>query len=166
MAKPDVATAAPERRQYLTFFLDRAVMALPLERVREIVAYSTPRPVPRSPGYVSGVINLRGAVVPIINLSRRFGQVPPAIDMKTCFLILETLEEQAQPIGIVLSAVNEVLSLTADAIEPAPAFGGLVRAEFIEGICKSRGRFVTLLNVQRMVDFSTNAASGDDTGQR
>jgi purine-binding chemotaxis protein CheW len=90
--------------------------------------------------------------VPVIDLSARFGNKPTEITRRTCIVIIEAANEgEQQDIGVVVDAVNEVLEITADQIEPAPAFGARIRTDFIAGMGKVNGRFVILLNVDKVL---------------
>jgi len=103
------------------------------------------------PPSVRGVINLRGAVVPVMDLQVRFGRVPSAVTKRTCIVIVEIqTEEDRQVVGVVVDAVNEVLDISPADIEPSPAFGAKIRADFIQGMGKVKGNFVILLDVDRV----------------
>lgn len=106
------------------------------------------------PACVRGVINLRGAVVPVMDLQAHFGQTPSPVTKRTCIVIVEVLGPEGQQVmGVVVDAVNEVLDIDASDIEPPPAFGTRIRTDFISGMGKVRGKFVILLNVNRVLDL-------------
>ena len=106
------------------------------------------------PACVRGVINLRGAVVPVMDLQARFGQTHSPVTKRTCIVIVEVLGPEGQQVmGVVVDAVNEVLDIDASDIEPPPAFGTRIRTDFISGMGKVRGKFVILLNVNRVLDL-------------
>jgi len=140
---------ADEPAQYLTFQLDGEMFAIGILAIKEIIEYGDLTTVPMMPRSVRGVINLRGAVVPVIDLQARFGRPPAVIGRRTCIVIVEvqSQSEQQQVIGVVVDAVNEVLDIAASDIEPPPAFGAQIRADFIRGMGKVRGRFVVLLDL-------------------
>lgn len=164
LAKVDKAqqTAAPETQQYLTFSLREEMFAVGIQRVREIIEYGSVTTVPMMPGFVRGVINLRGSVVPVIDLSARFGRAPSTIHRRTCIVIIEIEHEgQQQELGVVVDAVSEVLEIPAAEIEPAPAFGARIRADFISGMGKVGGRFVILLNVDKVLAVEEMAMLAD-----
>ena len=157
--KPHAATTAinggagvTELTQYLTFMLGGEVFAIGILSVKEIIEYHNITPVPMMPDCVRGVINLRGAVVPVMDLLARFGRAPSEVTKRSCIVIveIETAEER-QVIGMAVDAVNEVLDIASADIEPAPAFGAGMHTDFIQGMGKVKGKFVILLNVHRVL---------------
>jgi purine-binding chemotaxis protein CheW len=150
-AKP-AATPAGEPAQYLTFMLAGEVFALGILQVKEIIEYRSLTEVPMMPACVRGVINLRGAVVPVIDPLARFGRPSSPVTKRSCIVIVETqADEERQVIGVVVDAVNEVLEIAPADIEPAPAFGARIRSEFIKGMGKVRERFVILLDADQVL---------------
>jgi len=144
--------AAADRQQYLTFMLGREVFAVSILRIKEIIEYGQLTVVPMMPEFIRGVINLRGAVVPVMDLLARFGQDSSALSKRTCVVILEIeLEGETQDVGILVDAVNEVLEISGSEVEPAPRFGTNIRADFISGMGKVNGRFVIILDLNRVV---------------
>jgi purine-binding chemotaxis protein CheW len=137
--------------QYLTFMLEGEQFALGILAVKEIIEYHSLTVVPMMPDCVRGVINLRGAVVPVMDLLARFGRPSSATTKRTCIVIVEVLtaEQDSQVIGVLVDAVNEVLDIAPVDIEPAPAFGARIRTDFIQGMGKVKGKFVILLNLDR-----------------
>ncbi|MGK3272494.1 chemotaxis protein CheW [Comamonas kerstersii] len=128
--------------------------AIGILSIKEIIEYITMTEVPLMPACVRGVINLRGAVVPVMDLQVRFGQTPSPVTKRTCIVIVEVLGPEGQQVmGVVVDAVNEVLDIDASDIEPPPAFGTRIRTDFISGMGKVRGKFVILLNVNRVLDL-------------
>ena len=122
--------------------------------IKEIIEYGSLTQVPMMPRYVRGVINLRGAVVPVVDLQARFGREPRAVSKRTCVVIIEiAVAEQHQVVGVVVDAVNEVLDIPESDIEPAPSFGTRIRTDFILGMGKVRGRFVVLLDVDQVLSL-------------
>jgi purine-binding chemotaxis protein CheW len=119
------------------------------------------------PACVRGVINLRGTVVPVLDLQARFGATPGAVTKRTCIVIVEVeTEGEHHTVGVVVDAVNEVLDISAADIEPAPSFGARIRTDFIEGMGKVKGKFVILLNVNHVLSLSdiggfAEAAAGE-----
>lgn len=141
-----------DARQYLTFSLAGELFAVDTLRVREIIEYGGLTSVPMLPPSIRGVINLRGAVVPVIDLQVRFGKGPCAAGRRTCVVILEVERDgHQQVIGVIVDTVNAVLEIPAQDIEPAPAFGASVRADFILGIGKLDERLVILLDIGRVL---------------
>jgi purine-binding chemotaxis protein CheW len=148
-----------EGRPYLSFRLDDEVYAIDIFRIREIIEYNPPTPVPMMPVSVRGVINLRGAVVPVIDLAVRFGRQASGVGKRTCFVIVEVEHAGAIHIlGLMVDGVNAVMEIGAENIEPAPSFGTRVNAEFIEGMARIDGRFVIILDIGRVLSIEEMAA--------
>ncbi|ANJ66338.1 chemotaxis protein CheW [Halothiobacillus diazotrophicus] len=142
----------PETQQYLTFMLSGEVYAIGILAVREIIEFGQLTEVPNMPDFIRGVINLRGAVVPVVDLSVRFGKGETAVSRRTCIVINEIENDgETQTIGVMVDAVNEVLEIPASEIEMPPTFGAKIRSDFIEGMGKVEGKFVILLNVDRVL---------------
>jgi purine-binding chemotaxis protein CheW len=157
-----VASIPDEPAQYLTFNLAGEVFAIGILAIKEIIEYRDLTEVPMMPACVRGVINLRGAVVPVMDLLSRFGKAPSPVGKRTCIVIVETAEGQV--VGVVVDAVNEVLDIAPADIEPAPSFGSRIRADFIQGMGKVREKFVILLDVQRVLAMSDLSPPGDVEG--
>ena len=142
-------------QQYLTFSLTGEVFALGILNVKEIIEFGNLTEIPMMPPFIKGVINLRGSVVPVIDLSVRFGGKTTEVARRTCIVIVEIAaggdEDAKHDIGIIVDAVNEVLEIPRAEIEPAPSFGAKIRADFIQGMGKVNGRFVIILNVERVL---------------
>lgn len=144
--------------QYLTFVLGDEVFAMDIRTVREIIQYGPMTPVPLMPGFVRGVINLRGAVVPVIDLQARFGRTPACVSKKTCIVIFDTVRTgERVELGLLVDAVSEVVDIAASQIEPPPNFGGSVRRDFIEGMGKLGNRFVVILAPDKAFDVDDMA---------
>jgi len=147
----NMATAAAPT-QVLTFSLAGETYAIAILGIKEIIEYRAPTEVPMMPGCVRGVINLRGAVVPVLDPQARFGRPSSAIGKRTCIVIVELAQgDERQIVGLLVDAVSEVLDIPAGDIEPAPDFGAGIRSDFIAGMGKVRGRFVILLDVDRLL---------------
>lgn len=157
LVKADAATEATadaglDQQQYLTFMLGGEIFAIGILGIKEIIEYGQLTEVPMMPGFIRGVINLRGAVVPVVDLSNRFGRHSTEVTRRTCIVIVEVKTgEGKQDMGIVVDAVNEVLEIPHDQIEPPPTFGAKIRADFISGMGKVDGHFVILLSVDRVL---------------
>ncbi|HEY0817379.1 MAG TPA: chemotaxis protein CheW [Rhizobacter sp.] len=148
------ARSTAEPGQYLTFMLGGEAYAIGILAIKEIIEYHELTEVPMMPACVRGVINLRGAVVPVVDLQARFGRKAGEVTKRTCIVIVEVAAHgERQVIGVVVDAVNEVLDIEASAIEPAPSFGARIRADFIHGMGKVRGKFVILLDVDRVLSL-------------
>jgi purine-binding chemotaxis protein CheW len=145
-------TAQPDQQQYLTFMLGGETYAMGILAIKEIIEYGNVTEVPRMPSFIRGVINLRGAVVPVVDLSARFGKPATEVTRRTCIVILEiTTGDENQDVGVMVDAVNAVLEIPAQEIEPPPSFGAHIRADFISGMGKVNGKFVIILNVQHVL---------------
>ena len=139
------------QRQYLTFFLGNEQYAVGVLAVKEIIEYGVVTRVPTTPPYVRGVINLRGSVVPVVDLSVKFGQEPCPISRRTCIIIMETiLRGEGATMGVVADSVSQVIQFAPQDIEPAPAFGSRVRIEYLEGMAKMGSKFVLILNMNEV----------------
>jgi purine-binding chemotaxis protein CheW len=139
-------------QQYLTFVLGREIFALNILNVKEIIEYGQLTEVPKMPVFIRGVINLRGAVVPVIDMAARFDKPSAQITRKTCIVIIEVAHAGGtQVVGVMVDAVNEVVDIESSNIEPAPSFGANIRADFIEGMGKIEGKFVIILNVNSVL---------------
>jgi purine-binding chemotaxis protein CheW len=148
-------------QQYLTFLLGGEMFALAILNVKEIIEYGNLTEIPMMPAFIRGVINLRGSVVPVIDLSARFGGNANEIGRRTCIVIVEMKgaenEDAGQDVGIIVDAVSEVLEIPKGEIEPPPTFGAKIRADFIAGMGKVAGKFVIILNVQRVLSVDEMA---------
>ena len=151
-----VAQAAEqhERQQYLTFMLGGEIYAMGILAIKEIIEYGNLTVVPRMPEFIRGVINLRGAVVPVIDLGARFGKEATGLTKRTCIVIIEVSSgAEKQVVGVMVDAVNEVLEIAASEIEPAPSFGANIRADFINGMGKVNEKFVIILEIDRVLSL-------------
>jgi purine-binding chemotaxis protein CheW len=146
------AKETEERRQYLSFALAGSDYAVGILQVKEILQYETVTRVPSVPPSVRGVINLRGAVVPVVDLAVKFGLPVTAVTRRTCILIVEAaLGGERTVVGIVADAVREVLELGPEEIEPPPSFGTQVRVDYLVGMGKAGKGFVLLLDLDRVI---------------
>lgn len=136
--------------QFLTFLLGGDVFAINILNIREILEYSPLTPVPMTPNFIAGVLNLRGSVVPIINLALRFDKPDAEITKRTSIVIVEiTHEDQKLEIGVIVDIVNEVIEIPE--IEAAPSFGASIRTDFIEGMGKVNDAFTIILNLNHVL---------------
>jgi purine-binding chemotaxis protein CheW len=151
--KKNVAqVAAAEPTQYLTFMLSGEVFAIGILGIKEIIEFGGLTTVPMMPDCIRGVINLRGAVVPVMDLAARFGKTSAEVTKRTCIVIIETVHDgEQQVVGVMVDAVNAVLEIADTDIEPAPAFGARVRSDFIAGMGKVNGKFVILLAIENVL---------------
>lgn len=138
--------------QYLTFILRGEEYAVAVLRVKEIIGYETVTRVPAVPAHVRGVINLRGAVVPVIDLSAKFGHGESVPTGTTCIIVVETrIEGDLLVVGVVADAVSQVLDIPSEQIEPPPSFGTHVRVDFLAGMGKLDGRLALILDLDRIL---------------
>jgi purine-binding chemotaxis protein CheW len=164
VAKAAATAAATESRQYLTFLLGAEMFSIDILSIKEIIWYAGLTEVPMMPACIRGVINLRGAVVPVMDLSARFGRTSTPVGKSTCIVIVEVgsaADGERQNMGVVVDAVQAVLEIPASEIEPAPTFGAKIRSDFIEGIGKVNGKFVILLNVSQVLSTAEISALGE-----
>ncbi|MCW2313955.1 chemotaxis protein CheW [Rhodoferax antarcticus] len=161
------AQAAVEEKQYLTFMLGGEMFSISILSIKEIIWYANLTEVPMMPACIRGVINLRGAVVPVMDLSNRFGKPSTPVVKSTCIVIIEVptaVEGEHQNMGVVVDSVQAVLEIPTSEIEPAPSFGAKIRSDFIEGIAKVNGKFVILLNVNRVLSTEEVSQIGQVAG--
>jgi purine-binding chemotaxis protein CheW len=148
-----------EQQQYLTFVVGGEAFAIGILHIKEIIEYGQLTEVPRMPAFIRGVINLRGAVVPVVDLKACFGKAVSDITRRTCIVIVEVQQEGEQhDIGVLVDAVSAVLEIPAGDIEPAPSFGARIRADYITGMGKVDGKFVILLNIGAVLSLDDMAA--------
>lgn len=154
-ATRQTAAVVEEQEQYLTFMLGGEMFAIGILGIKEIIEYGNLTIVPMMPTFVRGVINLRGAVVPVVDLSARFGRPNSAITRRSCVVIIEAkaADGQAQDIGLLVDTVSAVLDIPASQIEPPPSFGAKIRADFISGMAKVEGKFVIVLQVDQVLSI-------------
>jgi purine-binding chemotaxis protein CheW len=140
------------QRQYLTFFLADEQYAVGVLSVKEIIEYGVVTRVPTTPSYIRGVINLRGSVVPVVDLSVKFGLQECPVSRRTCIIIMETmLRGERATMGVVADSVSQVIQYAEQDIEAAPAFGSRVRMEYLEGMAKMGSKFVLILNMDAVL---------------
>ena len=144
-------TGIVDVRQYLTFTLDDELFAVDVAKVREVLDFTNITKIPRTPEYMRGVINLRGSVVPVIDLRLKFGMSKTENKINTCIIVLEIkLEEETIILGALADSVQEVFELEPEQIEPAPKFGTKFRAEFLRGMGKREDNFIMILDMDKV----------------
>ena len=149
------ATAIETTTQYLTFKLDEEVFALDISKVREVLDYTNITKVPRTPEYMRGVINLRGSVVPVVDMRLKFGMTMTERSVNTCIIIVEVdLEGEKTILGALADSVQEVLDLDPESIEPAPKIGTRLNTDFIMGMGKRDAKFIIILDIDRVFSSS------------
>lgn len=137
--------------QYLTFTLEDEVFALEITKVREVLEFTSVTKVPRTPDFMRGVINLRGSVVPVIDLRLKFGMTKTEKNVNTCIIIVEVaLDNDLLVLGALADSVQEVFDLSSDQIEPPPNIGTNMKTEFIKGMGKRDDQFMIMLDIDKM----------------
>lgn len=155
-ARPDTQGSGPQ--QFLSFLLQDEVFAMDIRCVREIIQHAAMTTVPLMPAFVRGVINLRGAVVPVIDLQSRFGRGRSVVGKKTCIIVFDgSRDGEKIELGLMVDAVSEVITIAPDQIEPPPQFGTTIRRDFIQGMGKVQGAFVVILEPARALDVDDMA---------
>ena len=158
MDKSDTESIA---EQYLTFMVDEEIFGLDILNVKEIIAYHSLAKVPLMPDFIAGVINLRGNVVPVVDLSQRFGGPPAKITKRTTIIIIELRGEDLHlDIGIIVDLVNEVLDIMPEEIELAPSFGTSIRTDFIKGMGKVKNKLLVLLDITYVLSIDELSVVG------
>jgi len=143
---------AVEQQQYLSFLLAKEECAIGILKVREIIEYDAVTTVPKMPQWVRGVINLRGAVVPVVDLTAKFGMEQKPAGKTTCIVIVETqFENQETVVGLIVDAVSQVMELSEDDIQPVPDFGTRVKMDYLIGMAQSGRKFALLLDVDKVL---------------
>ena len=143
-------------RQLLRIALGAEAFAAPIDAVREILGVSHLTALPAVPGFVRGVMNLRGAVVPVIDLGARLGRAPATVGRRSCVVVVEVpggdaSAGAAQIIGALVDGVHEVLEVQPDAIEPVPVLGAPVPAQFLHGLVRAHGAICGVLDLERVL---------------
>lgn len=139
-------------RQFLTFNLKTELFCLPIESIKEIIGVSKITPVPMVPDFILGIINLRGLVVPVIDLAVRFGWPQSTITKRSCVVIIEVEHEEATLVlGLIIDSVSEVIEMSPENIGDAPSFGSKIRTDFIRNMIKINDEFVVVLDVHNVL---------------
>ena len=142
--------------QYLTFAVGDEEYAVGILQAKEIIELGAITTVPNAPKHIRGVINLRGAVVPVVDLAVRFGRTAAEATRRSCIVLVDVRHGSTTSImGIVADRVTQVAELAADAIEPAPSFGAGVRSDWLHGLGRAGDRFLLLLDIDRLLAADT-----------
>ncbi|MCF8038766.1 MAG: chemotaxis protein CheW [Desulfohalobiaceae bacterium] len=145
--------------KYLTFLLGEESYGLEILKVQEIIGMQDITKIPRTPDYVKGVINLRGKVIPVVDLRLRFGMESAEVSRKTCIIVVQVAKAETRvTMGIVVDEVSEVLEIGAAEIEPAPGFGTHVETSFILGMAKTENSVKILLDIDKIMSEGEMAA--------
>jgi len=154
-----------DNTQYLTFRLNDEIFALGIDKVREVLDFTQITRVPQVPEFMRGVINLRGSVVPVVDMRLKFGMPKTEKTVNTCIIIVEIkLDEETTVLGALADSVQEVLDLEPDQIEPAPRIGTRLSTEFIRGMGKRDEQFIIILDIDRVFsseELAVVQAAGD-----
>ena len=143
-----------EKHQYLTFLLSDEIFAIEVLKVKEIIGFGMVTPIPSMPKYVLGVINVRGNVLPIISLARRFELEIMQKSHKTCIIIVSAMiDDEALDVGLVVDMVNQVYDILPHKIEATPMFGTSLRKDFIKKIGKVDKKFISILDIEGIINL-------------
>jgi purine-binding chemotaxis protein CheW len=144
-----------DQAQYLGFYIAEEEYAIGILRVKEILEYDTITKVPGTPPSIRGVINLRGSVVPVVDLALKFGLPESPITKRTCIVVVEVdLDGERTVMGVMADAVSQVMDLSAADIEPPPAFGTRVHMDHLLGMGKAGKKFILLLDIDRILSVN------------
>ena len=144
-------TEIAEATQYLTFKLDEEIFALDVAKVREILDFTDITKVPQTPDFMRGVINLRGSVVPVVDMRLKFGMSRTEKTVNTCIVVVEAATEgETTVLGALADSVQEVIELEPGQIEAAPRIGTKLRTDFIRGMGKHDGKFIMILDIDKV----------------
>ncbi|VAW64920.1 Positive regulator of CheA protein activity (CheW) [hydrothermal vent metagenome] len=145
--------------QYLTFILNNEIYGINILNIKEIIDFGNIARVPMMPKFIAGVINLRGSVVPVVDLALRFANKPSKRTRRSSIIILEVKnDEQVLEIGITVDVVNEVLDILVGEIEQAPSFGTKIRTDFISGMGKVDDQLLVLLDIENILSVDELSA--------
>lgn len=141
--------------KYLTFFLDQETYGLEVLKVKEIVGIVDITPVPNAPPYVKGVMNLRGKIIPVIDLRLKFGFPEREYTERTCIIVVESEQARGKTLtGIVVDSVSEVANISETDVEAAPDFGAEFTTDFVMGLAKAKGTVIIMLDIGRVLETS------------
>src|SRR5215471_11204772 len=161
---------AVEQRQYLTFLLADEEYAISILRVKEIIGYDTVTSVPKTPKWIRGVINLRGNVVPVVDLAVRFGLGERPVTKTSCIIIVEwQLRNQNTLMGVMADAVSQVMDISAGDIQAVPDFGTRVKVDYLHGMAQLGKKFALLLDIDKVLSADEmlnlqQVQAGNETG--
>ncbi len=144
-----------EKVQYITFFLDQEEYALELLKVKEIIPFRPLTRVPLLGGFIQGILNLRGVILPVFDPRNKFGLPPRTYDPHTVIFILELA---GRLFGLIVDAASDVIEVAPEDIQPTPAFSSLIRGEYLQGVCSWDDRLIILLNAERLLSEQEMAA--------
>ncbi len=147
------ATGEVDGSQFLTFLLAGEEYGVDILRVQEIKGWNAVTPIPNTPEYIRGVINLRGTIVPIVDLRRRFGLEPMEYGPMTVVIVLKVMREgKSRVMGIVVDAVSDVYNVQDESLKPAPDFGSVVNVDFVQGLATVDETMVIILDIDHLLN--------------
>ncbi|HVU52495.1 MAG TPA: chemotaxis protein CheW [Polyangia bacterium] len=162
----DVRATDANQSQYLSFFIDGEEYAIGILQVKEIIRYETVTKVPTTPRWIRGVLNLRGLVVPVVDLAAKFGLRETPVTGQTCVVIVETdLDGERTLMGVVADAVSQVLDFRPEDIGEPPPFGTRIRVDYIVGMGKVGKKFVHILDIDGVLSAAELMAVTSATGE-
>jgi purine-binding chemotaxis protein CheW len=148
--------------QFLTFMLSGEEFAVPIMQVKEIIEYDGLTSVPMVPEFIAGALNLRGGIVPVVNIAIKFGMTPSEITRRTCVVIMEVmLDNEKTVMGMLVDKVLQVIDITEENIDAAPSLGAQIRTDFIRGMGKLEDRFIIILAINKVLSAEEIAVVGN-----
>lgn len=152
---PSYAVIETEKGRYLTFLVGKNRLGISIRDVKEIIEISNITDIPSTPDYIRGVINLRGGVVPIIDLAARLQQGVSDLGKRSCIVLVDiTCESKVKKLGVLVDQVDDILQISEDNIKPGPEFGGNIKTEFIQAMGRVDDNFIILLEISRVLSVS------------
>lgn len=156
------ADADPDAEQYLTFILADEEYGVDILRVQEIKGWDSVTPIPNTPAYIKGVINLRGTIVPIVDLRQRFSMAEIEYGPMTVVIVLKIeCDDRDRIMGIVVDAVSDVYDVNSEEMKPAPDFGSVVNIEFVKGLATVAEKMIIILDIDHLLSGDEIVATDD-----
>ncbi|NGZ07703.1 MAG: purine-binding chemotaxis protein CheW [Magnetococcales bacterium] len=156
-----------EPTQFLTFHLSTEVFAIDISKIKEVLEFTTVTKIPRTPDFMCGVINLRGSVVPVVDMRLKFGMPQSERTVNTCVIIIDVIQDDGTVIiGAMADSVKEVMELAPSQIEPPPKIGTGLRTDFIRGMGKQGDHFVILLDTDKVFSSAELALLQEASGSK
>ena len=145
--------AMDDNAQYLTFSVAKEKFAVDILDIREIIELSLMTDVPLAPDFIRGIVNLRGSVLPVVDLAVRLGRGEAVFTKRSCIVVVEVKGERSQNVGVLVDEVNEILEIPPDCIQPPPNFGEEVKTDFIRAMGRVDESFIILLNIDKILSL-------------
>ncbi len=151
----EVLDTNSNRDRYLSLACANEVFGINILQVKEIIEYCDLTPIPRMPVFIRGALNLRGQVVPVLDLSHRLDKEPTEVSSRSCIVIVELASDRTEEmeVGLLIDAVHKVIDIDPQDIRPAPSFDGAINTDFIHGMGKVDDNFIILLNIDRVLSL-------------